>query len=87
MALVVIKPMFTEEQYHTLMDVMQREYDAEFKYQEESIEPDCTLLDKYISVIDVLEHANIRGIIDQVVADELVRDRREKLQSLKERMR
>ena len=76
---------FTEEQYRTIMDVMEKEWDAELKYQEESDVPDCTLLENYLKSIEVLQYMNVRNIVEEVLAEELIEIKRKQLEALKER--
>lgn len=76
----------TEEQYHTILEVMEREFDAELKYQEESVEPDTTLLEKYVDALCVLQQMPVRTLIESLVADDICNTYRQKVNNLKERL-
>lgn len=76
---------FTNEQYHTILEVMEREFDAELKYQEESMEPDTTLLEKYVDALCALQQMPVRTLIEQVIADDICESYQKKVNDLKER--
>lgn len=76
---------FTNEQYNTILEVMEREFDTELYYQEQSTEPDTTLLDKYVDALCALQQMPVRTLIEKVVADDICETYRKKVNDLKER--